>query len=145
MSTPSTVLACFFSTLSSVNYILKNGKQCAFIDGAYYTSNEAEIAELNEEIRNGHPHIFVKPGQLTIESKLLDPMEALKAKFFEEFKANQAAALNPDADRGTTEQTQVVPANTNNIAEASAGGSGTSLQARLLGLKADGGATIVKE
>jgi hypothetical protein len=134
-------LHCFFSSIPSINFILKNGKQCAFVDGAYYTDSPAEIEELTTEISAGHPHLYIKKEQETIESNLLDPMEALKAKFFAEFAAQQAAATeDPTRDMGESETQKLQPGNTNNIAEAAAGGSGA---ARLLAMAQGSQAKVI--
>ena len=134
-------LHCFFSTIPSINFILPNGKQCAFVDGAFYTDVPAEIDQLTQEINAGHPHLFINKEQETIQSNLLDPMEALKAKFFEQFQAEQAATTqDPTRDLGESQTEKLKLGDTNNIAEAAAGGSGV---ARLLATASGNKATVI--
>lgn len=132
----STLLHVFNSTIPSVNFVFKNGKAAAFVAGKYFTDVESEIAELSEEVKNRHPHIYVDKDQVTIQSEMLDPMVALRAKFFAEFEEELAKKTDPSQDLGTYEQEKVVPASTQDIAAAAAGGDGNNLAARLAGLAA---------
>ena len=117
------------SSLPNIQYLFKNGKSAAFIGGAYYTDVESEIKELDEEVKNRHPIIYVDPAQAQIDSADLDPMSVLKKKFFAEFAAQQAAAIQKDRDMGTTVQTGILQgiANSTTIADAMSGSdSGTA-------------------
>jgi hypothetical protein len=127
----SITLTVFKSHIPSVNVILGNGKPCIFQNGVYRTESENEIQFLNAEIKAGHPHIFVDPNEVTIESDMVDPMNALRAKIIADYVAQQAAATNPANDMGTSDQSQVKPANSTDIASAVAGGDGA---ARLVNL-----------
>jgi hypothetical protein len=123
------IKAVFKSSLPNIQYLFKNGKSAAFIGGAYYTDVESEIKELQDEVTNRHPIIFIDPAQSQIDSADLDPMSVLKKKFYAEFLAQQAAAVQKDRDMGTTSQTGVLQgiANSTTIAEAMSGSdSGTA-------------------
>jgi len=111
--------------------VFANGKPAIFVSGVYRTDIDWEIAELDKEVKSGHPHIYVDSAEATIESEMVDPMNALRAKIIAEFVASQEAATNPDNDMGKSTQGAVIPANSRDIASAAAGGSG---EARLVNL-----------
>lgn len=136
-------LRVFKSTIPSVNFILPNGKPIIFQQGVYYTDNEQDISHLDYEIKQGHPHIYVDPEMREIDSEMLDPVKAMQKKVLgrmtrEELLAAlaevDANAIDPSNDRGTSDQSPVKPANTQDIAPAAAGGSGSSVTARLANL-----------
>lgn len=122
------------ATLPSVNYIFKNGKPAIFIQGKYATAVVAEIAELDDEIALGHPHIFVDPNEAEIDSNALSPIEALTAQIRAQLVAEMQAATDPSNDMGTSTQGALKPASTSDIAAAAVGGSGEGLSARLMNL-----------
>lgn len=127
------LLQVFQATLPSVNFILKNGKPIIFVNGVFRTDVDTEAAELDQEIKLGHPHIRrpLIEAERTIESEMVDPMNALRASIIKEFLAKQAAATDINNDMGKTEQTSVKPANSQDVASAMAGGSGAQLVSRL--------------
>lgn len=104
--------AVFKSSLLSCTFIFKSGKVASFINGRYITSDEQEIIEITKEIKSGHPHIYVDQDELSTEVN--EPIDALRAKFFEEFKLAQQQNLALDNDRGSYES-KVVPSNTVDI------------------------------
>jgi hypothetical protein len=127
----------FKSTMPSINYIFKNGKAAPFVGGIFTTDVQSEIDELEAEVLNRHPHIYIDEAQKIVQSEMLDPLNALRAKFFEEFQKLQAEkTMDPNADMGTSESQPVKPASSVDIAPAAAGGSGTALGSRLAMLKA---------
>lgn len=126
------ILSVFKATLPSINYIFRNGKPAIFVQGKYSTSVEAEIDELKDEIAKGHPHIYVDPEEAEIDSSLVDPLSALRAKIEAEIRAKMAAATNPENDMGKTTQEPLKPASSQDIQEAAGGGSGVALAARLM-------------
>jgi hypothetical protein len=137
-------LRVYKATMPSVNFIMPNGKPVIFVNSVYYTDNEQEIATLDYEIKQGHPHIFIDSTQKEIESEDLNPMVALKkgvvAQMTREelvaaLQAKEAAAIDPSNDMGTSDQSSVKPASTQDVAPAAAGGSGASLTASLKNLK----------
>lgn len=130
-------LTVFQATMPSVNYIFGNGKPAIFVQGFYRTDVPWEIAELDAEIASHHPHIFrpTKVEDQVIESDMLDPMTALRAKIIADYKAQEAAATHPSRDMGNTDQNaKLMPGNTMDIAAAAEGGSGVQLAARLVNL-----------
>lgn len=132
-----TTLNVFQATMPSVNYVFGSGKVAVFIQGFYRTAVQWEIEELEREIANGHPHIHrpAKEEDRVVESALLDPMAALRAKIIAEYKAAELAATNPDRDMGQTDQNaKLMPGNTMDVAEAATGGSGMQANARLVNL-----------
>ena len=125
----------FKVSLPSVNYVFRNGKPASFVGGKYLTDIPDEIAELEDEISKGHPLIFVDPNELEMDEKYLDPMVGLREKIIAEFLENQAKANDPTNDMGTSTQGSVIPANSQDVAVAAAGGSGATLVASLAALK----------
>lgn len=129
-------LRVFKCTIPSVNFIFANGKAAIFQYGVYRTNMEWEISELEKEIAAGHPHIYIDAAEREIDSEMVDPMNALRAKIIAEYVAAQEAAIDPSNDMGTTEQQSVKPANSMDIAAGAAGGDGNSTSARLVKLAA---------
>ena len=128
------MLRVFKSTLPSVNYIFGNGKPAIFINGVFRTDIANEIFALEEEVKQHHPHIYIDPKETEIDSELVDPMNALRAKIIAEFVATQAAATALTNDRGTSDQSGAKPASTTDVASAAAGGSGAQLLANVAAL-----------
>lgn len=83
-------------------FIFKNGKTAAFVGGEFLTNVPSEIAELEEEIAAGHPHIFRDPDNMVVDSTTQDPMASIKAKIIREYEAEQAARHRKDSDKGTS-------------------------------------------
>lgn len=132
-----TTLNVFKSTLPSVNYIFSNGKPAIFVNGVYRTDIQAEIEALKYEIAQKHPHIYVDPTEETIESDMVDPMNALRAKIIAEYKASMAQATDPSRDMGSSEHGKLMPGNSSDIAEATVGsGNSTTNSAKLVSLAA---------
>lgn len=125
-------LRVFKATLPSVNYIFKNGKPAIFVQGKFCTDVPAEIAELDEEVANHHPIIFIDSAEREVDSAAVDPISALREKIIAEYKASMATATSPDNDMGESVQGALKPASTQDVVEAAAGGSGAGLAARIL-------------
>lgn len=132
-----TTLRVFKSTFPSINYIFKNGKAAIFQQGVFRTDVEWEIKELEAEVAASHPHIFIDENEREIDSEMVDPMNALRAKIIADYIAQQAAATNPANDMGNSDQSPVKPSNSRDVAVAAAGGDGTQtgLAVRLMGIK----------
>ena len=109
-------LNAYFSSPSSLQVISSRGKSMHFIGGRYTTKDPGEIADL-EAVCTLRPNgsIFKDPAILTLSESDLDPMNALKAKFFKEFQEQQAANLNPNQDFGATVQERLKAASTSSI------------------------------
>lgn len=132
-----TTLRVFKSTIPSVNFIFANGKPAIFQQGVFRTEVDWEIAALEAEIKNGHPHIYIDEAEREIDSELVDPINALRARIISEYLAAQEAAVNPANDMGSTTQESLKPANSQDVAAAAAGGDGSQHKtaARLATLK----------
>lgn len=124
----------YWATMPFLNYVFKKGKMAVFKHHRYATDNPVEIAELDEEIAAGHPQIYVKEDQKYLTAEMEDPMKALRAKFFAEFQAQQAAFVDPKNDMGTSKQDQIRPQSTTDIAAVAAGGDATQSAAKLVEL-----------
>lgn len=102
MTTPQTQndFAVFLNNIApNSSFILSTGKQLIFAAGQLLTNVKSEIAELMQQVEDGHPHISYN-GLITKED--LDPMLALKRKIIEEYQAEQrAAATQADRDTGS--------------------------------------------
>jgi hypothetical protein len=92
----------YFSSFPSCQYVFKSGKVAPFVGGRYTTKIQSEITELDHEISEGHPHIYVKKGMETAVAADLDPLSAIKKRAVEEYLAAQAKALDPTNDMGST-------------------------------------------
>ena len=110
----------FRSNISSSRYVFKNGKVAPFIGGKYTTDIKHEIDELDTEIEMRHPHISANKEEVV---NVVEPLEALKAKFFAEFQAAQATNLLKSNDAGTSEQGKLNVANSTTVAAGMAGSS----------------------
>lgn len=121
----SQILRVFKCTIPSCNFIFSNGKPAIFVQGVYRTAVDWEIAELEKEVASGHPHVYIDAKEREIDSEMVDPMNALRAKIIAEYKATMEAATNPDNDMGKSAQGAVIPANSRDVAPAAAGGAGT--------------------
>jgi hypothetical protein len=126
------MLRLYKATLPSINYVFRNGKPAIFVQGRFSTGVPDEIAELDDEIAKGHPHIFVDAEEKEISSVFVDPIQALRSKIEAEVRAQMAAASNLSNDRGNYDQGKLVPASSTDVAVAAEGGSGAGLAARLM-------------
>lgn len=133
-------LRVYKSTFPYINFVLPNGKQLIFQNGHFYTDQENEIAILDQEIKLGHPHIFVDPQNMEVDSEDIKPGAAAKKNVLaqltrEELIAQlqklESEAVDPKNDLGESQQKSVNPTTTVSIAQAAAGGSGSQIAARL--------------
>lgn len=116
------------STYKFNNVIFPNGHVAHFKGGMFATDDPDQIGYLDDQIKkNGFGGvIYIDPNARTITAEQENPMLALKRKFFEEFKQEQAAHLNPANDMGTSEQGKLNPASTTDIAPVAIGGDATA-------------------
>jgi hypothetical protein len=86
----------FKSTIGSCRYYFSNGSAAVFsVEGRFATAKENEIAELEAEVKAGHPHIYVDPKEATSETVEQDPMESLKKRIIEEYmQSNSVGIMN---------------------------------------------------
>lgn len=124
----------YWSTMSFMNYVFSKGKMAIFKHHRYATDIESEIAELDKEIAAGHPAIYIKEDQKFLTAEMEDPMKALRAKFFAEFQAQQAAFVDPNNNMGNSSQEPIRPQSTSDIASVAAGGDATQTAAKLVAM-----------
>ena len=110
----------FRSNIPSCRYVFKNGKVAPFIGGKYITNIKHEIDELDTEIEMKHPYISANKEEAV---NTIEPLEALKVRFFAEFQAAQAANLLKSNDAGTSEQGKLNIANSSTVSAGMAGSS----------------------
>ncbi len=112
----------FFNSLGNCRYSFKSGKEAIFLNGEYLTDSPIEIYELKEEILAGHPHIYINPDKVEIDTVFRDPMDVIRAQVRLELLKEQAAIKNADQDFGKSDQNQkIVVGNTTTAAEAMSG------------------------
>lgn len=124
----------YWSTMPFMNFVFKKGKLAVFKHHRYATDVAEEIKELDDEVAVGHPHIYIKEDQKFLTAEMEDPMQALRAKFFAEFQAQQAKFVDPKNDMGTSSQDPIKPQSTTDIAPVAAGGDATQSAAKLVEL-----------
>ena len=95
-----------------------NGMVIAFVEGVYMTKNAQIVEELMFLIEAGHETLYIDKADATRDAT--DPMEELKQRIIREYEA-QKAAMDPDADRGNSVQTVLVPTNTRQMVANAAG------------------------
>lgn len=90
----------FKSHILSCKYVFTDGTEAAFVNGRYMTDDEDRISELQKEITNKHPLIYVDDKEKTVDSTELDPMSALRAKI----RAEELEKIKEELarDMGTT-------------------------------------------
>lgn len=113
------VFTKFTCTRQATKMFTPDGARISFINHQYLTDNENIIAYLRAEIAAGAR--FIKE-EGTVTSEDLDPMNKLRKKFFEEFKAEQEAArlkaLAGDVpDMGSYSTPKLNPASSKNVAK----------------------------
>lgn len=116
------MLRVYKATFNSLNYLFKNGKPAIFVSGRFCTDVESEIKELDEEIAQKHPHIFIDSNEREVDSTALDPMANLRATIIAEYLAKEAAK-DPNQDMGNYAAGKLVPANSKDVAVATLGGA----------------------
>lgn len=108
----------FRSNIPSVRYIFKNGKSANFLGGKYITDIVHEIRELDYEIALHHPNFSVNMEEVV---PTMEPLEALRARFIAEYKAELATNVSKNNDAGYSDQGKLNVANTTTISEGAAG------------------------
>lgn len=89
------VYQTYTSNTSHISLFTDKGKRIVFVNHQHITNDPKVITYLDEEISNGHPEI--KKGA-PVDKIQGDPLEGLRAKFFEEFKQQQ---LQANMDKAT--------------------------------------------
>lgn len=79
----------FKHPMQSVRYLFKNGKPAEFCNHFYSTMDQTEIAELRAD---AYILGITETEEVIPLEELVNPLVALRAKYFREFKAEQLAA-----------------------------------------------------
>jgi hypothetical protein len=122
----------FKSHLPSVNYFFSNGMQGAFMLGRFETDIPYQIQELTNEVKSGHPHIYIDQAEEEIDSEAPTPMELIRAEAYAQAKADllAAGAMSGKVSASDSGKFSDSVANTATIAEAASGSdSGSASQA----------------
>lgn len=121
--TSEKVLHLFKNSILNCRYTFKSGKDAIFYNGEYFTDIAHEIAELEEEIYLGHPFIYRDESRITVSKSSLNPLEEIKRKAIEEYKAQVAAAQAANAEGSTSDQkfNMASIATSANVGEAASG------------------------
>jgi hypothetical protein len=131
----STTLHVFYGRLLSFKYLYKSGVEAIFqqdlLDpsvSVYRTGDDDRAKELMEEITlHKNPYIFQRKGQETIQSDMVDPVEAYKRKIIEEYEAKRAAEVaSGQADMGTSAPAPLMPASSHTLGELITGSANPS-------------------
>lgn len=135
VETPPAEKRLYKSTNKFCNVITSRGKVLHFKMGMYITDDAEDIDFLDRAIQRNEfvGGIYIDPKARTITAEQENPMLALRNKFYEEFRKEQAEMLNPDNDMGTSTPGNLKTATTSSIAAVTAGGDAA---ARLIPLAA---------
>lgn len=91
----------FKSSLPHLVYVTTKGKNLMFTNHKHITDNAQDIAELEDQIKSQHPHIFVDLAETHIDTTLQDAIteaqrEATLAVMQKFAEKNIAEGKNPD-------------------------------------------------
>jgi hypothetical protein len=78
----------FKNYMTSAVYMFTSGKSAIFIGGRFLTSDQAEIAELDNEVKSGNPFIYIDTNDSQVDTGLEEALNAAKAKAVEEVLIN---------------------------------------------------------
>ena len=108
------------STIDNQKIVMQNGRVLRITGGKFITKDPDEIIFLNHEISQGFPYLH--KGEVILTSDL-DPMSALRKKFYAEFLVAQAAGqlAAPAPVLGDSAKQELTPANSSLVAALSAG------------------------
>lgn len=104
------------SSLTNQRIVMPNGKCLRITSNKYITKDAAEIEFLDKEISLGFPYMSKSTPIMTSD---LDPMSALRKKFFAEFEAAQGKV--PSSAPSSSDQATITPASTAALAALAAG------------------------
>lgn len=124
MSDSSIEKRLYKSSMKFCSVATPKGHVLHFKGGMFVTDNPEYIEFLDAQIAiNGFSGaIYIDPNARTITAEQENPMLALKKHFYEQFKQEQAAQLNPKNDRGASVQGKLNAASTSDIAPVAANG-----------------------
>lgn len=119
------------STMPFCTVTTTRGHSLHFKSGMFITSNPDYIEFLDKEIAaNGFAgSIYIDPKARTISAEQANPMLALEKMFFEKFEKQRQEQMNPNQDRGESNQGKLNAGNTSSIAPVAAGAGPATSQA----------------
>lgn len=82
----------YHNTMLNSQYLFKNGKAAHFTNGRFATDVASEISELDAEIVNGVPHIYINPTDSQEDTGLQDAIREAQVKATKEAVAAYEAA-----------------------------------------------------
>ena len=129
----------FMSYAPSIKYIFKDGTVANFVAYRYFTSVPEHVAELQKEIKLGHPSFYINPNEVVVNPAEQDPMSRLRKQILTEYFTALMNKTNPENDLGEFLPTKLTPASTSDIAPVAAGGDATDIKARIASLLATKG------
>jgi hypothetical protein len=135
------MMRVFKSSMGTLFYVLKNGKAAHFVGGKYLTDMEEEIKELESEIRNGHPHIYIDDKEKEIDVHA-DPLKGIKDLAVKEYLAEQARLSAEALNKGNMGETEQGKLNVANSTSVAAGASGSSSNAGAVGVNTGAGKAV---
>ena len=115
------------SNMRSWTFFFPDGSPAIFYNHMYWTEDEWKIAQLDSEIRKGHPNLSVDKDEMYYDKSRHDPIAALRRTIAAEERAKVLAeiarATNPARDLGTYEQQELKGQSTTGNAAVVVGGS----------------------
>lgn len=104
----------FKSTSGPCRYVFKNGSVALFKGGRYATDVEAEIKELEDEVKNRHPTIYVDSAEAETDALVDDPIANLRKEIINDYLRNMGnSEQKPNTGVLTSAGTAAVAATSN--------------------------------
>ena len=101
--TPEPVMKhAYHNSLGSCKFIFKDGTEAPFTGGHYFTDDPDKIRELDNEVRLGHPHIYIDQSARTVNTAIVDPLDEVRRQAVEDALRRQAA-ISKANNMGNTE------------------------------------------
>lgn len=94
------ILKVFKSHIPSCSFFTSKGMQVPFIQGKFTTGNEEVIAELEQEIKSGHPHLYIDENEKEVDTEALSPLELIKQEAYEQAKRDLLKQMSENRDFG---------------------------------------------
>jgi hypothetical protein len=117
-----------------MNYVFSKGQIASFRFGMYFTDNPDFQAQLDNEVAQGHPQIYIDPNMPYVTLELEDPARAYRERIIADYLAAQAKHIDPSNDMGNSVQGPINTANSSTIASTAAGGDASQSAAKLVSL-----------
>lgn len=94
--------------LGNAVFLTRVGKPLHFVDGKHITDVQADIAELEAELKSNNPHIYVDPAESQVDTTLQDRIAEAQRKATLEV-LNEYAPKTTDPST-VSDQKSMVPA-----------------------------------